>query len=189
MKLEVKKANLSAGVIDLTAKTVVTKDLRLHLLFEHFLSAGITVLGNGAGDADSNEVEEALPVSDKYAGLFVQALRDKGYSATEQGNGLRFDQDQPRDKSGTFSMGNVATFKNEKLGTVAYVKPEAAFKYVGLSLAHGKSFSVSGATISRRDGTSLFVKFEGQPVPEGKRKPLGEGFGSVSGEAFGESQN
>lgn len=82
-----------------------------------------------------------------------------------------------------------ATFDYNPHATVAYVKPEAAFKYVGLSLAHGKRFSVSGATICRRDGTSLFVKFEGQPVPEGEWKPLGDGFGNPAGQDFGESVN
>lgn len=34
---------------------------------------------------------------------------------------LRFDTDQPRDKDGKFSMGNVASFKNENDGVTAHV--------------------------------------------------------------------
>ncbi len=81
------------------------------------------------------------------------------------------------------------TFDYNPHATVAYVKPEAAFKYVGLPLAHGKRLSATGATISKRDGTSLFVKFEGQPQPMDTACPMGGGYGTLSGQAFGETQN
>ncbi len=81
------------------------------------------------------------------------------------------------------------TFDYNPHATVAYVKPEAAFKYVGLPLAHGKRFSATGATISKRDGTSLFVKFEGQPQPMDTACPMDGGYGTLSGQAFGETQN
>ena len=84
------------------------------------------------------------------------------------------------------------TFDYSPHATVAYVKPEASFKYVGMSLAYGKRFTASAATISKRDGSSLLVKLEGQAVPLSKVTddfPTAGGYGNLSGQGFQESQS
>jgi len=52
--------------------------------------------------------------------------------------------------------------------TVAYVKPEAADKYVGLADTEGKRFQVNSISISDRNGNQIEVPLKGEPnaVPE-----------------------
>lgn len=74
------------------------------------------------------------------------------------------------------------TFDYKPHATVAYVKPEAADKYVGMDSTHGKKFMVDSITISGRDGSQEVVKLQGQAkdavqapteTPEGKPIPSG----------------
>lgn len=67
--------------------------------------------------------------------------------------------------------------------TIAYVKPEAADRYVGMNLTDGKKFRVDSVTISKRDGTQEVVPLRGtqkgttndsvesQPVVSGAASP------------------
>jgi len=58
--------------------------------------------------------------------------------------------------------------------TIAYVKPEAADKYVGMSETEGKSFTVDRIVISKADGTKEAIKLASAkpPVtPEPEAKP------------------
>lgn len=57
--------------------------------------------------------------------------------------------------------------------TVAYVKPEAADKYVGMDDTEGKKFTIDRVTISHRDGTQEVVKFGSKLEPE-RIKPAAE---------------
>lgn len=55
------------------------------------------------------------------------------------------------------------SFKDYKPhATVAYVKPEKADRYVGMSVTHGKKFTVSEIAISKQDGSQEVVKLEGK---------------------------
>ena len=45
--------------------------------------------------------------------------------------------------------------------TIAYVKPEAADKYVGMDATEGKTFTVDEIAISKRDGSQEVVKLKG----------------------------
>jgi hypothetical protein len=64
---------------------------------------------------------------DKKTPVLVQAADEPRMVEEErelgpQGEELReFDPEQPRDKSGVFSMGNVAKFESEEKGLIAYV--------------------------------------------------------------------
>ena len=47
--------------------------------------------------------------------------------------------------------------------TIAYVKPEAAQKYVGMKDTEGKKFTVNSVSISKRDGSKEEVQLKGKP--------------------------
>jgi len=56
--------------------------------------------------------------------------------------------------------------------TIAYVKPEAADKYVGMSETEGKSFTVDRIVISKADGTEETIRLAStQPTPTNTTKP------------------
>ena len=55
------------------------------------------------------------------------------------------------------------TFDYKPHATVAYVKPEAADRYVGMDVTEGKTFRVDSVTISYRDGSTEEIKLEGRP--------------------------
>ena len=59
-----------------------------------------------------------------------------------------------------------ADFEYNPHATIAYVKPEVAEKYVGLSGTEGKIFKVDGITINKSNGQSLFVKLAGGNTTE-----------------------
>ena len=79
------------------------------------------------------------------------------------------------DKHGDFSERSFPEYKPH--ATVAYVKPEAAHKYVGDATTEGAKFTVSEIAISKKDGSQEVVKLEGkkaEPRREAWRSKLAE---------------
>jgi hypothetical protein len=73
-----------------------------------------------------------------------------GYKNEESERSLRFNADQPRDKDGKFTMGNVASFKNESEGTSAHVTSYNGRLHV--TLVDDDSGNVIGSSIFSGDG-------------------------------------
>jgi hypothetical protein len=65
------------------------------------------------------------------------------------------------EKHGDFKPSDFPDYKPH--ATIAYVKPEAAKKYVGMDETDGRSFRVDSVTISDRNGKKEVVKLEGKP--------------------------
>jgi 2'-5' RNA ligase len=75
------------------------------------------------------------------------------------------------EKHGDFKKSDFGEYKPH--ATIAYVKPEAAGRYVGMSLTHGAKFPVNSISITDRDGKQEEVKLEGKK-PEGVFPPRRE---------------
>ena len=72
------------------------------------------------------------------------------------------------DKHGDFKERSFPEYKPH--ATVAYVKPDAAQKYVGLRETAGKTFTIDTISISKRDGSSEPIKLKGKAnVESGNR--------------------
>jgi 2'-5' RNA ligase len=90
-------------------------------------------------------------------------------------------------------IGKHGQFKPENFeytphATIAYVKPDRAERYVGLTLTQGKTFRVESITISARNGDQTQVRMQGKPLPQdGTYKPLGIGYGPLGGQQFPEA--
>jgi 2'-5' RNA ligase len=66
------------------------------------------------------------------------------------------------EKHGDFKPSDFPTY--EPHATVAYVKPEAAEKYIGMNETEGKKFRIDSVAISDRNGTLRHIKLEGSPL-------------------------
>ena len=78
------------------------------------------------------------------------------------------------EKHGEFTEPSFKTYAPH--ATVAYVRPEAAPRYVGMSVTEGKKFPVKEIAITDREGNQQIVKLEGRkpgqaPIPPKKTKP------------------
>jgi 2'-5' RNA ligase len=67
------------------------------------------------------------------------------------------------EKHGTFAERSFPEYKPH--ATVAYVKPEEAKRYTGMTEADGKTFTVKSISITDRDGNSEEVKLKGTAKP------------------------
>lgn len=65
------------------------------------------------------------------------------------------------EKHGEFTEPSFKDYKPH--ATVAYVKPEKADRYVGMSITHGKKFTVTHVAVTDRNGNEDHVKLEGKP--------------------------
>jgi GGDEF domain-containing protein len=83
------------------------------------------------------------------------------------------------EKHGKFTEPSFKEYKPH--ATVAYVDPEKANRYVGMTITQGAKFPISEIAISKKDGSQEVVKLEGKkpverkpgqaPVPVKKAKP------------------
>lgn len=63
------------------------------------------------------------------------------------------------------------SFKDYKPhATIAYVKPEKADRYTGMTITHGKKFTVSEIAISKKDGSKEVVKLQGKPKADWEKR-------------------
>jgi diguanylate cyclase (GGDEF)-like protein len=74
------------------------------------------------------------------------------------------DIEKELDKHGDFKERSFPEYKPH--ATVAYVKPEAAQKYVGLPAANGKTFTVTHISITGRDGEAESIQLKGKANAE-----------------------
>lgn len=73
------------------------------------------------------------------------------------------------EKHGEFSEPSFGEYKPH--ATVAYVKPEAADRYTGMSATNGKKFTVNSIAITDRDGNQTEVKLGGSQQGKGFDHP------------------
>lgn len=74
---------------------------------------------------------------------------------------------QELEQYGDFKKSDFGEYKPH--ATVAYVKPQAAGRYVGMNVTAGKKFTVNEIAISDRDGRQELVKLQGKATPTGTK--------------------
>ena len=73
--------------------------------------------------------------------------------------------EQELDQHGNFIDRSFPDYRPH--ATIAYVRPEAAQKYVGNTATEGKKFTVNSVDITKKDGTTETVQLKGTPKAQG----------------------